>query len=228
MIGGGVIVYYNENMVDLGIDEEIGIDGVHTSVDSSIYVIRSNNEYYIFVDKMYFYDGKSYRLYRLLKDKIELVEKESGRIDFVGYDYIIGYTDLGMIGYQRCEFKKVFRDGKLELDGEYKVVENHGQYPFWVYYTLVKDLKFEEYDRNLKTYKEKVLKAGTKIRTLSTDAKTYIEIETDNNKKGRIKVDKVEDKFGRDFIVNGHLFMDYYFLDGTKHSNEVFSPMPTY
>ena len=224
---GGVIVYYNKNMIDLGFGEENGFDfdNPRTSVDSSIYLIRSNNEYYIFVDKMYFYDSKGYNLYHLLEDKIEIVEDKSGRIDFVGYDYIIGYTDLGMIGYQQCEFKKVFRDGKFELDGEYKVVEDADGCQFWVYYTLVKDLKFEEYDDKSKIYIKKVLKAGTKIRTLSTDAKSYIRIETVGGRKGKVKVDKVD---GRDFIVNGKKFMNFYFLDGSKYDYEVFRALPAY
>ena len=224
---GGVIVYYNKNMIDLGFGEENGFDfdNPRTSVDSSIYLIRSNNEYYIFVDKMYFYDSKGYNLYHLLEDKIEIVEDKSGRIDFVGYDYIIGYTDLGMIGYQQCEFKKVFRDGKFELDGEYKVVEDADGCQFWVYYTLVKDLKFEEYDDKSKIYVKKVLKAGIKIRTLSTDAKSYIRIETVGGRKGKVKVDKVD---GRDFIVNGKKFMNFYFLDGSKYDYEVFRALPAY
>ena len=224
---GGIKIYYDKCMVDLGFDEEVALDNSHTLVDSSIYLVQNNGEYYILIDKLYMYDARGYNLYHLSNDKIELIENESGRIDFVGYDYIVGYTDLGMIGYQQCEFKKVFRNGKLELDGEYKVVENEGNYPFWHYYTLVKDLKYEEYDDNTKKYKEKVLKVGTKIRALSTDAKTYITIEVEDGRKGNVKVDKVEE-IDRDFIVNGHLFMNYYFLDGTKYSNEVYSPMPIY
>ena len=227
---GGVIIYYENDMIDLGFGEENGFDfdDPHTTSSSSLYLIRNKNEYYLLVDKLFFSDWKGYRLYHLTNDKIDLVEDESGRIDFVGYDYIIGYTDLGMIGYQQCEFKKVFRNGKFELEGEYKVVEDYGNYPFWVYYTLVKDLNYEEYSEKTKKYQEKVLKTGTKIRALSSDAKTYITIEVEDGRKGIVKVDEVKDVFGRDFIVNGHLFMDYYFLDGSKYDYEVYSPMPVY
>lgn len=225
---GGLMLVYNTVSVDLGIDEDISIDEFHTTISSSLYLTRSSNEYYILVDKMFCYDYKGYRLYHLANDKIELVEDESGRIDFVGYDYIIGYTDLGMIGYQRCEFKKVFRNGKLELDGEYKVineVDSSPTYPIWHYYALVKDLKYEEYNDRTKKYKEKVLKAGTKIRSLSTDAKTYINIEVEDGRKGKVKVDKVEKG---DFFVNGQKFMYYYFSDESKSVNLIFNPVPDY
>ncbi len=222
---GGLMLVYNTFPMDLGIDEEIATDELHTTLSSSLYLIRSNNEYYIFVDKVFCYDYKGYRLYHLSNDKIELIEDESGRIDFVGYDYIIGYTALGMIGYQQCEFKMVLKNGKLELDGEYKVVENDGNYPFWHYYTLVKDLKYEEYDDKAKKYKEKVLKTGTKIRALSTDAKTYITIEVEDGRNGKVKVDKVRN---RDFIVNGQVFMNYYFIDGTQSHHTVYNPGYSY
>ena len=114
-----LLIRYNNELLDLG-DVESGFN--YASNDTNAYLIKDDNDYYLLIDKMYFSDCKYYHLYSLSNGKIELVEEESGRIDFVGYDYIIGYTDLGMIGYQRCEFKKVFKNGKFELDGEYKVV----------------------------------------------------------------------------------------------------------
>lgn len=224
----GLKIYYDNDIEDLG-DVEGGLN--HSSWDTNVYLIRENGNYYILIDKLYNNDCRYYHFYLLHDNKINLVEENIGRIDFVGYDYIIGYTDLGMIGYQQCEFKKIFRNGKFELDGEYKVVEDYGNYPFWVYYTLVKDLKCEEYDNGTNRYKNKLLKVGTKIRSLSTDAKTYINIEVEDGRKGKVKVDKVEgmnESICRDFIVDGQLFMDYYFLDGTKNTSEVYSPMPVY
>lgn len=220
----GLKIYYNNDIEDLG-DVEGGSN--HSSRDTNIYLISENGNYYILIDRLYNDDCRYYNFYLLLNSKINLIEENVGRIDFVGYDYIIGYTDLGMIGYQQCEFKKVFRNGKFELEGEYKVVEDYGNYPFWVYYTLVKDLNYEDYSEKTKKYQEKVLKTGTKIRALSSDAKTYITIEVEDGRKGKVKVDKVEE-IDRDFIVNGHLFMDYYFLDGSKYDYEVYSPMPVY
>lgn len=224
----GLKIYYDNDIEDLG-DVEGGLN--HSSWDTNVYLIRENGNYYILIDKLYNNDCRYYHFYLLLDNKINLVEENIGRIDFVGYDYIIGYTDLGMIGYQQCEFKKIFRNGKFELDGEFKVVEDYGNYPFWVYYTLVKDLKYEEYDNETNRYKNKLLKVGTKIRSLSTDAKTYINIEVEDGRKGKVKVDKVEgmnESICRDFIVNGQLFMDYYFLDSSKYDYEVYSPMPVY
>lgn len=217
-------IVFNGIMYDLYND--VGDSGPRS--DASVYLVRQNNKFYLFVDKMHFNDVRYYRLYSLSNGKIEIVEEEYGRIDFVGYDYIIGYTDMGMIGYQQCEFKKVFKNGKLELEGEYKVVEDETFHPFWVYYTLVKDLEYEEYDDKKNNYKERVLKAGTKIRAISTDAKTYITIEVEDGKKGKVKVDKVDEEFGRDFIVNWQLFMDYYFLDGSKRDLEVYRFVPAY
>ena len=198
---------------------------------TSIYIIRDSSDYYLFVDRMYYNDTKYYRLYQLKNKKIELVEENYGKIEFVGYNYIIGYTDLGMIGYQRCEFKKEFRNGKFELDGEYKVTRNddsHPKYSIWEYYTLVRDLEYDEYDDKTDSYIKKVLKKGTNIRSLATDAKTYITIETEDGRKGNVKVERVDDKFLRDFIVNGEKFMYYYFLDGSKYDFEVFSSVPAY
>lgn len=218
-------IVINGNVIPLGNED------YNPRTDASAYIIKDRDKFYLLIDKMHEYDSRFYSLYIIVNNKIEIVEECSGRIDFVGYDYIIGYTDLGMIGYQRCEFKKVFRNGKLELDGEYKVIgieDSSPAYPIWKYYTLVKDLKYEEYNDKTKKYQEKVLKTGTKIRSLSTDAKTYITIEVEDGRKGNVKVDKVDDEFGRDFIVNGQLFMNYYFLDGTKYSIEVFSPMAAY
>ena len=215
-------VHMNNHVITLG-DEDY-----NPRTDASAYIMKNKGDIYLLIDKMHENDVRFYNLYHVVDDNIVLIETGYGRIDFVGYDYIIGYTDLGMIGYQRCEFKKVFRNGKFELDGEYKVVGRDNEYPFWYYYTLVKDLEYEEYNDRTKKYRKKVLKAGSKIRALSTDAKSYINIEVEDGRKGKVKVDKVEDGFGRDFFVNGQLFMNYYFLDGTKYDYEVFNALPAY
>lgn len=221
------ISYITYNDFILNLFDDVGDWGA--KLEASAYLIRDNGIHYLLIDKMASNDVKYYQIYGLINNKIESVEEECGRIDFVGYDYIIGYTDLGMIGYQRCEFKKVFKNGKLELDGEYKVTKVKGEtsYPFWQYYTLTKDLKYVEFDNSTQRYSEKILKAGTKIRSTSTDAKSYIEIETEDKRRGKIKVDKVEE-IDRVFFVNGQLFMNYYFLDGSKYGYEVFRTVFAY
>lgn len=206
---------------------KLGDEDYNPRKDASVYIIKNSDKFYLLVDKMHENDARFCNLYSIVNDKIELVETCSGRIDFVGYDYIIGYTDLGIIGYQRSEFKKVFKNGKLELEGEYKVVGNE-YYPASLYYTLTKDLKYSEYDNNKKKYNEVVLKKGTKVRAVATDKKNYIVLETEEDKKGIVKIDKIDEEYDGNFIVNGETFMSYYFLDGTKQDYEVFSSMPVY
>ena len=92
---------------------------------------------------------------------------------------------------------------------------------------FIKDLEYEEHDAKTESYVKKILKKGTKIRSFATDGKTYIEIEMEDKRKGKVRVDEVEGA-NRDFIVNGQLFMDYYFLDGSKYPHEVFDTMSAY
>lgn len=225
---GGIVIYYNTNVLDLRYEYT---DTFCSSKDTNVYIIKNENHFYLFFDKMSGdNDYRCYQFYYLTNNGIKLIETGNGKVDFVGYDYIVGYTSLGIIGYQISEFKKVFKNNKLELDGEYRVVGSYDGYPtfpIWKLYKLVKDLEYDEYDSNNKKYNKKTLKIGTKIRALSTDAQTYILIETEKGDIGKIKIDKV-DCDNRDFYVNDKVFMNYYFLDGSKDSIEVFCPMFSY
>lgn len=224
----GMLVYYNKEKLDLS-DMESGFN--YAGKDTNAYIIRNNGIFYLFIDHMHYNDAKYFHLYKLFDKKIETVLEDFGRIDFVGYDYIIGYTSLGIIGYQMCEFKKVFRNGKFELDGEYKISDKDGEYPSWKFYTLVKDLEYDEYNEKAKTYNTRVLKSGTRIRALATDGETYVNIETDKGSTGKLKIDRVDKEANsiyRDFIVKGELFMKSYFLDGSKYIDDVFCSIPSY
>ena len=222
------IINYNTESLNLS-DMESGLN--YAGKDSKAYLIKDKEVFYLFVDHMYYNDMKYFHLYKIYNGKIETVLEDFGYIDFVGSNYIIGYTYLGMIGYQKCEFKKIFMNGKFELDGEYKVSGNSDKYPSWKFYTLVNDLPYNEYDVNTKQITASKLKSGTKIRTISTDAKSYIKIETDKGLTGKVKIDRVDNELNsvyRDFVVNGQLFMKYYFLDGTKYIDDVYCSIPAY
>lgn len=223
---GGIVIGYNEKFLDLTYD-----NGRHyTSTDTNVYIIKNGNQFYLFFDKLHFNDNKSYELYQLTNKDIILILSESGFINFVGYDYIIGCRDLGIIGYQRCEFKKVFKNEKFELDGEYKIVnrDNLKQFPNWKFYELTNDLQYSVYIKDNNKYEKSIAKKVERVRALSTDAKTYILIETEKGSIGKVKVDKVDEENDYNFIVNGKLFMDYYFTDGTKWGSDVYAVMPDF
>lgn len=223
---GGILINYNERILDLTYDN----GGSYTSIDTSVYIVKEDNNFYLFIDKLHFNDNKSYELYQLTNKDMILILSKSGFINFVGYDYIIGCRDLGIIGYQRCEFKKVFKNGKIELDGEYKIInrDNLMQFPNWKFYELTNDLQYDIYIKDNNKYEKCVAKKGERVRALSTDAKTYILIETEKGNIGKVKVEKVDIENDYNFIVNGKLFMDYYFLDSSKRNSDVFAVLPDF
>ena len=225
---GGLIIYYNTNILDLRYEYT---DSFFTSTDTNVYIIKNGDQFYLFFDKMGGdNDYRCYQFYSLTNSEIKLLETGNGKINFVGYDYIIGCRDLGIIGYQRCEFKKVFKNGKIELDGEYKIInrDNLMQFPNWKFYELTNDLQYDIYIKDNNKYEKSVAKKGERVRALSTDAKTYILIETEKGSIGKVKVDKVDEENDYNFIVNGKLFMDYYFTDGTKWGSDVYAAMPDF
>ena len=222
---GGILINYNKHMLDLTFDN----GSSYTSKDTSVYIIKDAKDFYLFFDKLHFNDNKSYNLYQLTKNGIDLICSERGLIDFVGHDYIIGYKSLGIIGYQMFEFKKVFKDGKLLIDDEYKIAKtNSVEFPIWKYYTLVKSLKCEEYSDSISKRHSITLNPGTKIRSVSTDANSYITIEIDDGRKALVKVDTVDIENDDIFFVNEKKFMDYYFLDGSAYPDKIFATVFSY
>ena len=216
----GLQIKYNNQLLDLS-----DIDSTYASSDTNVYFVKFDKVKYIFIDRLHFNDWKSYRIYRLSDDKIELSYSDSGKVEFVGAVKIKGYEYFGLIGYQRTEFtKKINKSGKLVLDEEYIVVGDE-LFPITMFYELVRDLEYDKYDFNLNVTKKTILKSGTKIRSLSTDGETYLTIQTYNGDIGKVYFSNVDDGV---CYVNGHEFMSYYFLNGQKPNNEVYRVMPAY
>ena len=106
----GIVIHYNSNILDLRSEYT---ETFCSSKETSIYIIKSDKKFYLLFDRMGGdNDYRCYQFYYLTNNEIKLIETGNGRIDFVGHDYIIGYTSLGIIGYQLSEFKKVFQNNK--------------------------------------------------------------------------------------------------------------------